>query len=168
MEIIPPVLAVRFEQLEPGDLFVFTESSLSMLAIKTAVPVNADRNNLVLLGPQFPHGANEAFLLPWQPTTVASFGKSFSVLLPTDPADWNQNGPSRDPICLAVCEDKTYVCVNGGASPQHFFQCFVELATGAIVEGRLKGSTTYTGRWEIALLSPNHPPRLFVRYPLQA
>jgi hypothetical protein len=158
---------MRFEQLEPGDLFVFSEAGTSLLAMKTAVPASRDRNNLVLLGPEFPHGAYEAFLLPWQPATVVSFSKDFSVLLPTDPSAWTTNGTSRDPVCLALCEEKIYICANGGGSPQHFFQCFVELGTGAIVEGRLRGSPVYTGRWELALLSPNHPPRSFVKYPLQ-
>jgi len=168
MHLTPLVKTMRFEELAPGELFVFTQSNLSMLPMKTGMPATGDRSNLlVLLGPAFPLGANEAFLLPWQPATVLSFGKAFSVLLPTDPAAWSANGPSRDPVCLAVCDDKTYVCVNGGLSPQHFFQCYVDLATGDIVEGRLPASAMFTGHWEIALVGPDHPPRPFVKYPPQ-
>ncbi|MDB5430495.1 MAG: hypothetical protein JWP35_1611 [Caulobacter sp.] len=109
---------------------------------------------MVILGPNFPHGADEAFLLSWQPTTVVSFGRDFTVLLPTGPAAWNFDKPTRKPVSLAVSGDRTFVCVDGGQSPQHFFQCYVDLNTGEVVEGRALGIAAFTTSWEIVALDP--------------
>ena len=167
MNIHPPLDVSRFEQLEPGDLFVFEQRGLSMLAMKTGTPSTGDRSNIALLGPEFPEGISEAYLLPWQPTTVMSFGKEFTVALPTEPRAWIFGGSTRDPVGVAVCGDKTYLCVHGGPSPSHFFQCYVEFGTGAIIEGRLTGSVAYTSQWEIGLTGPGQMWRSIVKYPVR-
>jgi hypothetical protein len=98
--------------------------------------------------------------------TVLSPGKNFSILPSQDPAPWSPTGPSRTPVCLAVVEKNTYICTNGGHSPQRYFPCFVDVTTGAIVEGRLSGSAAFTNSWEIAVLGANPPPRSILKYPL--
>jgi len=165
MEIFPSVTVGRFEQIQPGDLFVFL-GERNCYAIKTEKPSNGDRSGLVVLGPAFPYPANESFLLPWQGANVVSHGKNFSVLLPTDPAAWFETGSTREPVCLAVHEGKVFVCANGGPSPGHFFQCYVELETGKIIEGRLPGAA-YTNQWEIVITHPKLPPRTLLKFPLQ-
>ena len=97
--------------------------------------------------------------------TVLSLSKGFSILPSLDPAAWSPTGPSRKPICLAIAEEDTFICTNGGPSPQHYFPCFVDVKTGQIVEGRLRGSAAFTGSWEIAVLGA-HPPRPVLKYPL--
>jgi hypothetical protein len=166
MEIIPPAKVVRFEQLEPGDLFLYIDHRHTFYALKTQQPASGDRSTMVLLGPTFLEDVKESFLLPWQGASVLSLGKNFSVLLPTDAAAWSWTGPSRAPVCLAVAEENTFICTNGGMSPQHYFACFVDVKTGAIVEQRLRSAALFTNTWEIALLSANHPPRTILKYPL--
>jgi hypothetical protein len=166
MEIIPPARATRFELLEPGDLFVYMDGQQTFYALKTQQPASGDRSTMVLLGPSFVQDIAESFLVPWQAVTVLSLGKNFSIFLPTDAASWSPTGPSRKPVCLAIAEENTYICTNGGPSPQHYFPCFVDVRTGAIVERRPSGSAAFTTNWEIAVLGANHPPRTILKYPL--
>jgi hypothetical protein len=165
MDLVPAVKAIPFEQLKPGELFICADARHSFYALRTSLPIEDGAHTLVLLGPTFPQDASESFLLPWRPTNVLSIGKKLSVLPSLDSAHWLK-GPSRAPVCLAIAEGEPYVCTNGGPSLQHFLPCFVSLATGAIVEGRLPGSAAFTSHWEIAALSATHPPRTILKYPL--
>lgn len=166
MKIVPSARVARFEQIEPGDLFIYMDGEKTFYALKTQQPRTGDRATMVLLGPSFIQNVMESFLVPWQPVTVLSFGKDFSILPSLDPAAWSPMGPSREPVCLAIAEESTYICTNGGPSPQHYFPCFVDVQTGAIVERRPSGSVAFTGSWEIAVLGPHHPPRSILKYPL--
>jgi len=165
MDIFPPVTVERFERIQPGDLFVYL-SEQNCYAIKTETLSNGDRSSLVVLGPAFPYPANESFLLPWQAANVVSYGKNFSVLLPDDPDAWFDTGTTREPVCLAVSGGKVFVCTNGGSSPREFAQCYVELATGKIVQGRMPGAA-YTNQWEIAVSHSRLQPRTLLKYPLR-
>lgn len=166
MEIVPPVQTARFEQIEPGDLFIYLDGRETFYALKTQQPANGDGSAMVLLGPSFIQNIAESFLVPWRPVTVLSLGKSFSILPSLDPAAWSPTGPSRTPVCLAVADESVYICTNGGPSPQQYFPCFVEARTGAIVEGRIPSLAAFTNTWEIAVLDANHPPRSILKYPL--
>jgi hypothetical protein len=145
MEIVPAARTTRFEQLEPGDLFIYMDGRQTFYALKTQQPATGDRSTMVLLGPSFIQAVAESFLVP---------------------AAWSPSGPSRTPVCLAIADENVYICTNGGHSPQHYFPCFVDVKTGAIVEGRLPGSVAFTSSWEIAVLAAHHPPRSILKYPL--
>lgn len=164
MKIVPPVQVTRFEQLQPGDLFIFIERSQSFYALKTQS--TGDRSEMVLLGPTFIQEAPESILVSWQAVTVLSLGKDYSVLLPTDPGLWSLDGPNRTPVCLAVAGDSAYICANGGQPPHRYFPCFVEMKTGAILERSLPSIAAFTNNWEIAILSPTQPPHSILKYPL--
>jgi hypothetical protein len=66
---------------------------------------------------------------------------------------------------LAVCGEDVYVCTNGGTPPSHFFQCFVEVKTGKIIEKRLPGIAAYTNCWQIAL--PSVELQTILEYPVE-
>jgi hypothetical protein len=166
MEIVPPVRVTRFEQLEPGELFIYFDTNHKFYALKTQRPATGDRSTMVILGPSFPDHLRESFLLPWQPATVLSLGKSFLVVPSLDAASWSTLGPGREPVCLAVVDDNIYICTNGGLSAQRYFACFVEVKTGAIVEGQLPGHAVFTNTWEITIHSAAHPSRSILKYPL--
>jgi hypothetical protein len=69
MIVIPPVRTERFEQLKPGDLFLLINQNYKFYALKTQEPPTGERSQMVLLGPSFPEGVTESFLLPWQAVT---------------------------------------------------------------------------------------------------
>jgi hypothetical protein len=168
MQIIPPARVIRFEQLEPADLFLYVEGGEKFYALKTTKPSNDGRSEMVLLGPTFFREVAESFLLAWQPATVVSFGKAYSIVLSADPASWSPTGPSRKPVCLAIAGESTYICANGGSSPQHYFPCFVDVKTGAVIEKQLPDSAAFTNTWEIAVLGADHPPLRILKYPLES
>jgi hypothetical protein len=166
MEIIPSAVVTRFEQLEPGDLFLYMQGEHKFYALKTQQPPNGDRSTMVTLGPSLLLNSSESFLLPWQAATVMSLGKNFSILLPTEVSAWSAMGPNRTPVCLAVAEETAFICTNGGAGPNQYFACFVDVKTGAIREARLQSAAIFTNSWQIAVLGANHPPRTILKFPL--
>jgi hypothetical protein len=72
MDVVPPVRVSRFEQIEPGELFLYMDGRHTFYALKTAPPANGDRSKMVLLGPTFIQDVMESFLLEWQPENVLS------------------------------------------------------------------------------------------------
>jgi hypothetical protein len=165
VELVPPVTVARFEEIEPGGLFVQFDGRSQCIGLKTARPPDGDRNQFVLLGPEFPDGISESFLVPWESATVVSFGKNYSLLLPSDPSAWFLDGPKRTPVCIAASGNRAYVCTNGGSSPRDFTPCFVEFETGAIIQRRLPTDAAYTLHWQISLLHRHIPPRTILSYP---
>lgn len=114
MEIVPSVRVTRFEQLEPGDLFVYPHARGSCFALKTAKLANSDRNCIVLLGPHFPYESEESHLLSWDSVTVISYGRDYSILLPDNPDSWFMSGSLRNSVCIAIHDESAFVCTNGG------------------------------------------------------
>lgn len=168
MMMRPPLRAARFEQIEPGDLFIYIDGGDTFYALKTQALPGGEQGGMVLLGPQFVAGTQESFLLNWQAVTVLSLGKNFSILPSLNPADWSADGPMRQPVCLAVVDEKIYICTNGATSPMRFNPCFVDVASGTVVERRPPGIAAFTNTWKVAVLSPDHPPRVVLQYPLNA
>ncbi len=167
MEIIPPLQVTRFEQLKPGDLFIHLDGKLTFYALRTHPTANGDRSTMVLLGPSFIQGYNESCILPWQPATVVSLGKNFSILPSLNPSSWLLAGSTRSPVCLAITDQSVYICTNGGHSSRDYFPCFVDVKTGEIFERRPPGSVAvFTGAWEIVALDSRDPPRSILNYPL--
>jgi hypothetical protein len=165
MNVIPAVRAVRYEHLEPSELFLFIERAQSTYALKVRRQGDGDRNRMVVLGPSF-LDAGGPFLLGWQDTTVLSVGKNCSILVSAGVTAWTPRPLNRSQVWLAISEEKTFICANGGPSPQHYVACFVDVATGEVMEGGIRGSVLFTNTWEIAALGANHPPRTILKYPL--
>jgi hypothetical protein len=164
MEIIPQARMTKFSDVQPGDLFLYMDGQNKFYAIRTQGP----QTTMVMLGPSFhPPDVTEAFLFAWDVSTVLSFGKDYSILLPTDAASWVWSGQTRSPpIWLAVAGDSMFICANGGRSSQNYFPCFVDVKTGAILGRSLPGTSVYTNTWEIAVLGNNYPPRTILKFPL--
>ena len=85
-------------------------------ALKTLSRAIVIANRMVVLGPSF-LDAGESFLLGWQATTVLSFGKDHSIFLPTEATVWAPRPLDRSQVWLAVAEERTFICTNGGHRP---------------------------------------------------
>ena len=166
MDIIPPVQTSRFEQLEPGDLFIYLEGGAPSYALKTLPLESGDRSMMALLGPSFTQEPRESLLVSWQATTVLSVGKEFSILPSLDAASWSSQGPSRAPVCLAVAEGETYICANASPLAQRYLPHFINVKTGAI-RASCPRLAVFSSTWAITTLSGKHRPRLLIRYPLR-
>ena len=123
---------------------------------------------MVLLGPKFVHDLAESFLVPWEPATVVSVGKQFTILLSNDPDSWSPTGPNRKPVCVAVAGDTTYICTNGAESAHRYLPCFVDVKTGAVIERRLPGISAYTNSWEIVVIGSGNLCHTVIKYPLES
>jgi hypothetical protein len=86
MQTIPKVQIERFEQLSPGDLFIFSYNGKSHLALKAEDPERGRDKYILPLGPTLPTGMSVPTLLGWHAMTVISFGKDYIVRLPTNPS----------------------------------------------------------------------------------
>jgi hypothetical protein len=136
---------------------------MSCFAIKTAKDED-DEKNILILGPDFPYETSESHLLHWQAATVVSFGKHYSLVLPTTPSLWHTKIDQRKPVCLAVSHTEVYVCANGGPSPQHYLPCLLEFKTGKILANRTLPIAAYTADWEIVVPGPGVQPRSILKY----
>lgn len=166
MDMNPPVKVSRFEQLEAGDLFIFMNDRAPCYAIKSQKdPKNGDPEGLVILGPQFPYDAEECFLMPWRASMALSFGKDYSVILPTRPSAWKESGSMRAAVHLAAAEDQLFICANAGPSPSNFYQAYVEMKSGRIIPGRLHATALFTNEWEITVPGPDGRARSILKYP---
>ena len=163
MQVIPAARAVRFEQLEPGELFLFVEGSV--YALKTLPRQQGDRAQMLLLGPTVKGGAG-AQLYEWQAATVLTLGRNFAILLPTEACVWAPRPGHPAQVWLALAEDRIFIYANLGPSPQYFVAGFVDIRTGQIVE-HFQDSALFTNTWEIAVVDTHHPPRTVVKFPLQ-
>ncbi len=165
LKILPPVNVTRFEQLKPGQIFVFFDHTSPCYAIKTAKSPNRDRSDMVLLGPGFSTEVPNATLLSWQPATVAVMGRDLTLVLATDPSKWFTDGDRRAPVCLAVCGEDVFVCANGGPTPQRYLACYINLRTGDIVEGRLPSIAAFTRSWRLAAPTGDGSSMTLLEYP---
>jgi hypothetical protein len=165
VDVIPELEATRFEQLAAGDLFLYINGDRNFYALKTAPLKSLDGNGLVTLGPAFADGFNESSIMPWQAATTLKIGKSYSILLSSNADAWRARGPCRQPVCLAIAGKRTFVCTNGGSSPDHYFPCFVDAETGEVHEGRLPGISAFTSEWEIVLSPATGAPWSVIKFP---
>ncbi len=166
MNIVPALRVTRFEQLAPGELFILFSGSERFYALKTKAPNEHSEPQMVVLGPRFIAGDNESFLLAWQASTVLSYGKDFSVVPSSHPDHWFDEGSRRTPVCLAISEERAYICTNGAHSPAMFTPRYVEMATGT-VEHRLS-NPVFTTHWRIEIVSSGREPLVLLHFPSAA
>jgi hypothetical protein len=73
VDVIPPLAMISFDQLQPGDLFLYMTGSHKFYALKTVRPANGPAYTMVTLGPSFFEDANESILLPWDDAATVLF-----------------------------------------------------------------------------------------------
>ena len=132
MKLVPKLTATRFEQVTPGDLFIFFTPEQTYVAL-AAKDFEQERQLMLILGPEFPEGTTGAHLFPWKATTVISFGRDYELRLPTSPTRWSALPPS-DPArhCIFLDGDAPYVRANCSPYPGRFQPCYVRMSDGLI------------------------------------
>jgi len=159
MNILPNIRVARFDSLSPGDLFLVIDSSISSFAFKTT------ENSSVILGPKYPYNLVGPTIIPSQLSVVMSYGHDISIIISNDPNSWSSD-PAQE-TCLAVSENRAYICVNGIPSPSEYFRCFVDLKTGEIFESLPQGPVAYCKSWEFAFLDANKVLHKLLKFPIQ-
>lgn len=166
---VQPVLKVdRFAQLAPGDLFIFNHNNGSCMALKVADPAN-DGDKLILpLGPTFPAGISGPTLMSPQDMTVVSFGKDYTLKLPTEATGWVVSEPAPNLHCFVVNERGVYARANFAPPGKSFRWCFVEIGSGSILSKESSyivpaSPRAYAIEW--ALVTDEAEPRAIVSCP---
>jgi hypothetical protein len=166
MQALPSVKIERYEQLKPGDLFSFRHHKTTSFALKCAKNRDGDPEEMVILGPHFPYPQPVAAIVPWEAVTVVSYGSDFTVMLPTNPDSWVENGGTEKAVCLAVGKDGNFICADGGKVPGMHALCFVDVATGRILDKGRPSMALYTYDWAIGVPGPGSKLTELVRFPL--
>ena len=162
MEIQPTMVAARFEQLEPGSLFIFPFTSGSSYALKVTPPEPGSRALILPMGPSFPSDdERQPRLLNWQAETAVSFGTNFIFRPSTTPDAWSNSEPSLNYFCCGLFDGEIYLRAN--ADPfRGYLRCWVRLQNGALSWQEPRGITAYSTQWEVFVLQGSYPPKLVI------
>jgi hypothetical protein len=166
MMIAPKLVVTRYAQLEAGDLCIFPDGDASFVALKVQKP---DGDILVVpIGPRFPGGFEDPSLIDAPAATVLSFGKEYTLQLPTRPESWSFETPGPQTHCIVLTAEGAFLRVNFGLQGQGFRPCYIAMATGTIVQHRMEyiappGLKGFVLEWE--LLTNEAEPRRILAYP---
>jgi len=149
MKISPKVTATRFEQLKPGDLFIFLENGWSCIALATQDPDTVGGKLILLLGPQFPKEMNGPHLIGWGSVTVVSFGNEYELRLPTFPNLWSDIEPPANEFCALLADDVPFFRANFSPTANHYRACYVRVGDGAVSFRRPPGIQAFALSYEI-------------------
>jgi hypothetical protein len=174
VEITPSLTIARFEQLSPGDLFIFSQDKAFYIALAVEDPL-AEEKIAFPLGPALPRGMKYPGLMgPRLDTPTVSFGKDYLFQLPADTRGWTTEPPAPNNYCLVLAGNELYVRADT-AMPNRpgFHACYFDLKTGRILSegqgatGRFtepRGALTFLVQW--AFLTIEKEPRQIVAFTL--
>jgi hypothetical protein len=164
MLMTPGLKVDRFEQLEPGELFICPRLQGPCLALKAEDP---ERNGekLVLPLSNIQRGGNEPRLYRPSPMTTISLGKDYTIKLPTTPDGWSVEDPDAEVFCLVIFHDVVFFRANFSFDPKVFNQCLVRASDGIVVCRGVPGIPAYALRWEIVIPDGSLPARSVLQHP---
>jgi hypothetical protein len=172
MKIVPSVTVARFEQLSPGDLFIYPHGEGSWVAMKVEDPTRDGDKLMLVIGPTFPAGLSWPSLVQAPTATVISFGKEYILRLPSEASGWMAGSPAPDKCCIGVTEKGAYARASFRPAQSGFQACYVDMATG-MIEARGTGRSlsfalppgilTFAVAWE--LLTSEKEPRVILACP---
>jgi hypothetical protein len=172
MRMDPKVGVMRFEQLSPGDLFIYPYDEGSCVAMKVVDPTSDGDILMLPLGPMYPAGVTCPSLMHSPAATVISFGKEYTLRLPCRASGWLASPPPFDKHGIAVTEKGAYVRANRLPAENEFHACYVDMATGAVHVsggGRFQQFapppriSAFAIEWEIVTVEKE--PRVILAYP---
>ena len=88
MNVLPKLQIMRTAQANAGDLVMCPFNDEMCLAMSLVDPANDGDRALAILGPDFPPKIKWPSIIPLRNETVASFGKDYTLRLPTAPKKW--------------------------------------------------------------------------------
>ena len=150
MRITPNLKAVRFQQLEPGDLFIFASNEFRCMALRGVDPELHGDVIALLLGPGLATNNQMRVLKPGHQAVIA-IGKDYVLRLPVAPAGWAADLPPNDTSCLAVTDGRAFFRGNFGGTGENFRPCWIEAATGTLRYQPPPGIAAYAIQWEIVI-----------------
>jgi hypothetical protein len=165
---IEPILRLcEFEELSPGDLFVYFHDNGSCMALKAEDPTQNGEKLIVPLGPAFPNSVNGPCLLLERQVNVISFGKDWMLRFASHAEGWSRSEPSVNVPCILKTRDGCYLRANFASRIPEFVPCYIDMSTGLIQSStdglqdrftRPAGAGVVAVEWELMTVEPK--PRL--------
>jgi hypothetical protein len=171
IEVSPKLMADRFDQFQPGDLFLFQlRSDEPGVALVAEAPSRNGEKMSLVFGPRLPGSdvAGPRLTNALGPDVAgASFGKEFSIKLPVDAAGWTRKEPAHNCPTLLVMGAKIYF-----RATWEYDLYFIDASNG-LVESQAgipldqsrvpRGPYLFAVAWEIVTTEPE--PRCILRAP---
>jgi len=171
MEVVTKPKVTRFAQLQPGDLFIFQHPAGTSVAVKATDPVSDGDPLAVVVGPSFPVGPARPMLYNPSQTTVVSFGKDYTIRLPSSADGWRTNEPPAEADFIVVTDAGGVFLRANFRAPAAFSPCYVDMSSGEILcnkAGRQyiepREIKAFALAWE--LLTNEQKPRPIFSYPI--
>jgi hypothetical protein len=171
MEVVTKPKVTRFAQTQPGDLFMYPHPGGLSLAMSVTDPANDGDRVAVIIGPVFPQGTTRPTIVTPPGTTVISFGKNYTLRLPSQVKGWLTTEPSDDVNCIVVTDQGTFIRANYGALDE-FRSCYIDMESGEIQTDKNArayivplGIRAFAIEWE--LLTAEKDMRSILSYPMQ-
>jgi hypothetical protein len=167
LKIEPTLRLCEFEELLPGDLFIYFHDNGSCVALKAEDPTQNGEKLIVPLGPTFPNSVNGPYPLPGRQINVISFGRDWILRFPSRADGWSRSEPSANVPCILKTRDGCYLRANFSSRTAEFLPCYIDMSTGLIqasTEGlqyqftRPAGAGVVAVEWELMTVEPK--PRL--------
>ena len=136
MEVIGKLKVTRFAQTEPGDLLMYTARDGLFPAMTVTDPTNDGDRLVVIIGADFPQGMKYPSLMTPSATTVISFGKDYTLRLPSRVKGWVTAEPPDNVNCLVLADDgRLFLRANYGPL-EEFRPCYIDMDSGEIQTDR--------------------------------
>jgi hypothetical protein len=167
LKIEPKLQLCKFEELSPGDLFIYFHDNGSCVALKAEDPTQNGEKLVIPFGPAFPRSVNGPCLLEGPQTNVISFGKDFILRFSSYAEGWSASEPTENTVCILKTRDRFFLRANFSPRIAEFLPCYIDMSTGLInadTEGLQDRFTRPRGIWAVAveweLLTIEPEPRL--------
>ena len=167
VKIEPKLRLCEFEELLPGDLFIYFFDNGSCVALKAEDPTQNGEKLIVPLGPTFPNSLDGPYPLQGRQINVISFGKDWILRFPSHAEGWSSSEPSANVPCILKTRDGCYLRANFSPRIAEFLPCYIDISTGLIhanTEGlqdqftRPAGGGVVAVEWDLMTTEPK--PRL--------
>jgi hypothetical protein len=149
MMFAPKIQVQRFNQLDPGDLFIFDFDGILVVALKAVDQMQDGDEVIVPLSLELPPEHGVAQFLSSQSCSVISFGKEYSVSLSPLNTGWMFQPPSPSTPALALKGNELFVRANSSGQAGKFSACLVKLDDGSVHYSWPDSKVAYSINWKI-------------------
>lgn len=161
MDVFPNLSVCRFEDVEPGELFLFEHREGKCVGFAAECNDRGNVEKLILpLGPRLPAGLTGRQLFRDR-MAVVSFGREFRLLLPVTGNEWEYDEMHRGDNWLVATKTTSYFLADGFAGDYRRLECFVDISNGQILLNRTNdmfirpvGMSAYPITWQLVTAEP--------------
>jgi hypothetical protein len=154
MEFMTKPTVTRFDELEPGEIFIFSHEAGLCAALAVFDPTNGSAKWILPLGPPFPNRMTCPTLKAGSGELVISFRKDYILRLPSSAQGWLTQEPSHETTCFMVTQQGVYLRANFDPFRTTFRPCYIDIESAKICADqngytRPNGICAFAVQWDI-------------------